>query len=119
MQGSILFVLLFSALVHCKHLCFTRTGTESSQVLRTRFSPVLFFALKSLVTVVTCEVCFLHSNDGSFLLADVQLFFKNTPHVRIHHTVDLLLLTPERFSVLFHIKARHLLLPFIYMQNSP
>jgi len=58
-------------------------------------------------------------HDGSSLLADVQLFFKNTCHVRIHHSVGLLLLTPERLIVLFQIKARHHLLPFIYTQNSP
>ena len=39
MQGTILFILLLHALVHCKHLCFTRTGRESRQALRTRFSP--------------------------------------------------------------------------------
>lgn len=57
MQGTILFVLFFSAPLDYKHPYFTRTGAE---VLRTSFSPILFFALKSLVTAVSCENCPLH-----------------------------------------------------------
>lgn len=58
MQGTILFVLFFSVPLDCKHPCFTRTGAE---VLRTIFSPILFFALKSLVIAVSSESCPLHS----------------------------------------------------------
>lgn len=116
MQGTILSVLLFSALVHCKHLCFTRTGTESSQALTTRSSPTLF-VLNNLDIAVTCESCFLHSVMGTSFRCSAVLqghtLCKDPSQCRCVATYT------RTINCFVPYQSKAPLLPFVYMQNGP